>query len=173
MDALHKRSKVKWAMMNEVGIASVDGEAVHLLAPAGLAKRIADDSNLSVLLEVLKSVVSGNWQLTVSAAASGAGPNAPDFGAPAAGSPTVSGNDGPAQAEQARPAPDPRERANRAREAMRSAEAATRPAQAAEQDDGVDEDSDLISGSGAGRVDPEVAAMELLKNSLGARPMDG
>jgi DNA polymerase-3 subunit gamma/tau len=173
MDALHKRTKVMWAMMNEVGIASVDGEAVHLLAPAGLAKRIADDSNLSVLLEVLKSVVSGNWQLTVSAAASGAGPNAPDFGAPAAGSPTVSGNDGPAQAEQARPAPDPRERANRAREAMRSAEAATRPAQAAEQDDGVDEDSDLISGSGAGRVDPEVAAMELLKNSLGARPMDG
>ncbi|HST46279.1 DNA polymerase III subunit gamma and tau, partial [Jatrophihabitans sp.] len=49
MAALRDRSKVKWAMMNEVVIASVEGEVVNLLAPAGLAKRIADESNLSVL----------------------------------------------------------------------------------------------------------------------------
>ncbi|HEX8079270.1 MAG TPA: DNA polymerase III subunit gamma and tau [Jatrophihabitans sp.] len=70
LTALRERSRVKWAMMNEVVIASVEGEVVNLLAPAGLARRIADESNLSVLREVLQSVVFGHWQLNITSASS-------------------------------------------------------------------------------------------------------
>ncbi|MBV9822478.1 MAG: DNA polymerase III subunit gamma and tau [Actinobacteria bacterium] len=161
MAALRDRSKVKWAMMNEVVIASVEGEVVNLLAPAGLAKRIADESNLSVLREVLKSVVFGSWQLTVSSAA-------PSNGAAVAPPPI---------AEEPAPEPDPEPPSRAAREAVRApreAPAAEPPPAAPEvpEDDGVDEESDAVHSSQRSGGDAEAAALELLQTSLGARPID-
>ncbi len=100
MAALRDRSKVKWAMMNEVVIASVEGEVVNLLAPAGLARRIADESNLSVLREVLQSVVFGHWQLTIS-------PAAPSAGSPAHRA-APEPDEPPNQPDQTQPDPAPR-----------------------------------------------------------------
>ena len=88
LTALRERSRVKWAMMNEVVIASVEGEVVNLLAPAGLARRIADESNLSVLREVLQSVVFGHWQLNITSASSSS--DGPSNSSPA-GSPPPNG----------------------------------------------------------------------------------
>ncbi|MDQ2836605.1 MAG: DNA polymerase III subunit gamma and tau [Actinomycetota bacterium] len=150
MLALRDRSKVKWAMMNEVIIASVDGEVIDLIAPAGLARRIADDSNVSVLREALQSVVAGNWQLTIRPAPSNVAPDARAAAdAPPATSPRASR---PARATPAeRPAPEP-------------------PV----DDDGVDEEGDEVSGlSQRAGGDPEAAAIALLQNSLGARPIEG
>lgn len=162
MDALQKRSRVKWAMMNEVAIAQVDGEDVRLVAPPGLVRRISDESTLSMLREVLASVVSGNWKLTVTAANSGQ--NAPSHNP---GPHSQSAPDGPPE-----PAVDPRERLNRMREEAKAAEPSSVGGQA-KDDDGVDEESDAISESRSSGIDPETAAIELLKSGLGARPMDG
>ena len=154
MAALKDRSRVKWAMMNEVVIASVEGEVVNLLAPAGLARRIAEDANLSVLREVLQSVVFGHWRLVISSAANGAAAPLPD--------------EPPAD-----PEPEPAPRAARPARQPRPA-----PAAPVEQpppvidDDGVDEESDEVHGSKRAGGDAEAAAMELLQTSLGARPID-
>jgi DNA polymerase-3 subunit gamma/tau len=159
MAALQARSKVKWAMMNQVVIASVEGEVVNLLAPAGLARRIAEEANLSVLREVLQSVVFGHWRLTISPAASANGTAAPTPEEP------------PADSE-----PEPASRAARTTRPDRAArppapEPGDQPPPApVADDDGVDEDSDEIHG--ARRGDAEAAAMELLQTSLGARPID-
>ncbi|HST48619.1 MAG TPA: hypothetical protein VLJ82_12285, partial [Jatrophihabitans sp.] len=154
--ALRDRSKVKWAMMNEVVIASVEGEVVNLLAPAGLAKRIADESNLSVLREVLQSVVFGQWQLSVSSAAPGNGAAAPPVNEP--------------------PEPDyePPPRAERPARASRPAapDPAPPPPPPAPEDDGVDEEADEVHSSRRSGGDAEAAAIELLQTSLGARPID-
>ena len=154
MAALRERSKVKWAMMNEVVIASVDGDAVSLLAPAGLARRIADESNLTVLREVLQSVVFGHWKLTVTAAG------------PVNGSAAV-----PAEEPPADPEPEPAPRAARPARPARP-EPAAPPPRAVADDDGVDEDSDEVHGSQRAGGDAEAAAIELLQTSLGARPID-
>jgi DNA polymerase-3 subunit gamma/tau len=171
MKALQDRSKVKWAMMSDVVIASVEGDEVQLLAPSGLAKRIADESNLGVLREVLQSVVAGPWQLKVSAAgpggsAAGELPPPPDF-EPPPGPPIPSAAGGDAgSAGAAAERPQRPTRPTRPPRAERTA-----PVEPVAENDGVDEDSDQISDNGGG--DPEAAAMELLKASLGARPMDG
>ncbi|MDQ1738698.1 MAG: polymerase subunit gamma/tau [Pseudonocardiales bacterium] len=156
MAALKDRSRVKWAMMNEVVIASVEGEVVNLLAPAGLVRRIADESNLSVLREVLQSVVFGHWQLTISSAA------------PANGAAAPLPDEPPADLE-----PEPAPRAARPARQARPAPAAPveQPAPVID-DDGVDEDSDAVHGSQRSGGDAEAAAMELLQTSLGARPID-
>jgi DNA polymerase-3 subunit gamma/tau len=176
LTALRERSRVKWAMMNEVVIASVDGEVVNLLAPAGLARRIADESNLSVLREVLQSVVFGHWQLNIASATPS--PDGPSNTAPANGASSTEPSHGvppdepPAQAE---PAPDPAPRAVRPERGSRPARPA--PVQAADrqpvaENDGVDEESDEVHGSQRSGGDAEAAAIELLQTSLGARPID-
>ncbi len=161
MAALRDRSKVKWAMMNEVVIASVEGEAVNLLAPPALARRIADESNLSVLREVLQSVVFGNWQLSVSPASAG---NGAATGAP------------PPVDDEPRPDPDyePPPRAERPARAARppAPDPAPPPPPPVAEDDGVDEEADEVHSSRRSGGDAEAAAMELLQNSLGARPID-
>ncbi|HEV2887223.1 MAG TPA: hypothetical protein VGX49_09960, partial [Jatrophihabitans sp.] len=175
MAALRDRSKVKWAMMNEVVIASVEGEVVNLLAPAGLARRIAEESNLSVLREVLQSVVFGHWQLTISAAASANGAAGPD-------EPMTEPDPAPDPAPRAaRPEPSgrpersaPSERSGRAESPTRAArpEPADQPPAPVADDDGVDEESDEVHGSPRAGGDAEAAAIELLQTSLGARPID-
>ena len=80
--ALRERSKVKWAMMNEVVIASVEGEVVNLLAPAGLARRIADESSRPSAGGPAVGGL-GHWQLTISSAAPNGGPVNPANGGPA------------------------------------------------------------------------------------------
>ena len=161
MAALRDRSRVKWAMMNEVVIASVEGDVVNLLAPAGLVRRIADESNLSVLREVLQSVVFGHWKLTVSSAA-------PADGGSAAGAtpeePMGGGDPEPEPEPQARP-----ERASRPARAARPEPTVPAPVT---DDDGVDEDADEVHGSNRAGGDAEAAAIELLQTSLGARPID-
>ncbi|HEY0167304.1 MAG TPA: DNA polymerase III subunit gamma and tau [Jatrophihabitans sp.] len=177
LTALRDRSRVKWAMMNEVVIASVEGEVVTLLAPAGLARRIADESNLSVLREVLQSVVFGHWQLVITSAA-------PSNGAPSPGE-SVNGasaraSEEPAAGSEQAPEPAPRTRPERAGRPARTAPAApAAPSEAAAQtqppavdDDGVDEESDEVHGSRRAGGDAEAAALELLQTSLGARPID-
>ncbi|MDQ1720529.1 MAG: polymerase subunit gamma/tau [Pseudonocardiales bacterium] len=170
MIALRERSKVKWAMMNEVVIASVEGEVVNLLAPAGLARRIADESNLSVLREVLQSVVFGHWQLTISSATPANA--APAKGVSALGAQTP---DEPMAETEPEPAPAPRaarpERASRPARAARPEPAAALPSPVADND-GVDEESDEVHGSQRAGGDAEAAAIELLQTSLGARPID-
>jgi len=161
MAALRDRSKVKWAMMNEVVIASVEGEAVNLLAPAGLVKRIADESNLSVLREVLQSVVFGNWQLSVSAAGSGA---AAGNGIPA----PIADDPGPDPDYEP---PPPAERPGRASRPA-APEPAPAPPPPVAEDDGVDEEADAVHSSRRTGGDAEAAALELLQSSLGARPID-
>ena len=160
MVALRDRSKVKWAMMNEVVIASVEGEAVNLLAPPALARRIADESNLSVLREVLQSVVFGNWQLSVSPASAGNG---------------VTNGSPPPVDDEPRPEPDyePPPRVERpARAARPPAPDPAPPPPPVAEDDGVDEEADEVHSSRRSGGDAEAAAMELLQNSLGARPID-
>ncbi|HEX8767649.1 MAG TPA: DNA polymerase III subunit gamma/tau, partial [Jatrophihabitans sp.] len=159
MAALRERSKVKWAMMNEVVIASVDGEVVNLLAPAGLARRIAEDANLSVLREVLQSVVFGNWRLTISPATPTNGAAAPVPDEPPADSEPEPGPPRAARpARQSRPAP--------------AVPADQPPPAPVVDDDGVDEEADEVHGSQRAGGDAEAAAMELLQTSLGARPID-
>ena len=170
MAALRERSKVKWAMMNEVVIASVDGEVVNLLAPAGLARRIADEANLSVLREVLQSVVFGHWQLTISAAAPANGAAAPlpdeppadsePEPAPRAARPTRTTRPEHARPEPVRPEP------------ARAEPVDQPPPEPVAEDDGVDEESDAVHRSQHSGGDAEAAAMQLLQTSLGARPID-
>jgi DNA polymerase-3 subunit gamma/tau len=154
LTALKDRSRVKWAMMNEVVIASVEGEQVNLLAPAGLVRRIADESNLSVLREVLQSVVFGHWRLTISSAP------------PANGGPTPPPEEPPAETE-----PEPSPRARAARQARPAQAEPVEPPAPVINDDGVDEVSDEVHRSQRSG-DAEAAAMELLQTSLGARPID-
>lgn len=168
MTALRDRSRVKWAMMNEVVIASVEGEVVNLLAPAGLVRRIADESNLSVLREVLQSVVFGHWKLTVS--------SAPPANAATATASSAYGASMPDEPKaDSDPEPEPAPRAARPERASRPARPApaepATPAPVAEND-GVDEDSDEVHGSQRAGGDAEAAAIELLQTSLGARPID-
>jgi DNA polymerase-3 subunit gamma/tau len=169
LDAVLKRSKVKWAMMEGVIVASVEGSHVKLLAPAGLARRIADDSNLAVLREALSSVVAGDWQLEVSAAPATGGVAARDGAVPEPAADTAAKEANKRTAETAveRPA-RPARPARPQRPKVADEAPVTRS-----DDDGVDEESDAVSDAGPDGVDPEQAAMELLKNSLGARPMDG
>lgn len=155
MLALRDRSKVKWAMMNEVQIASVEGEVVSLQAPAGLARRIADDSNLAVLRDVLQSVVFGNWQLTVTSAPSTNGSPA----APADKPPAADGEPMP-------------ERASRPARPARPAASEPVPSPPAAANDGVDEESDEFHRTDRSGGDAEAAAIALLQSSLGARPME-
>ncbi len=158
MLALRDRSKVKWAMMNEVQIASVEGEVVSLQAPAGLARRIADDSNLAVLRDVLQSVVFGNWQLTVTSAPSTNGsPAAPADRPPAADS---------------EPMPERASRPARPARSARPAASEPVPSPPAAANDGVDEESDEFHRTDRSGGDAEAAAIALLQSSLGARPME-
>jgi DNA polymerase-3 subunit gamma/tau len=61
----------------------------------------------------------------------------------------------------------------------RAPASATRPAESApmpprsDDSDGVDEESDEVEGSERNGADPEAAAIALLQNNLGARPIDG
>jgi DNA polymerase-3 subunit gamma/tau len=161
MQAVQRRSKVKWAMMEGVAIASVDGSRVTLLVPAGLARRISDESNLSVLREALASVVAGDWQLVVSPAVADA-PGGPAGGVAGEGSSQPPGSaDGPPTRDVAPQRP-----------ARVAAEPRVPAPDIAMTDDTVDEDGDAIEASSGTGADPETAAMELLQNSLGARPMD-
>jgi hypothetical protein len=143
---------------------------VNLLAPAGLARRIADESNLSVLREVLQSVVFGHWQLTISSATPANA--APAKGVSALGAQTP---DEPMAETEPEPAPAPRaarpERASRPARAARPEPAAASPSPVADND-GVDEESDEVHGSQRAGGDAEAAAIELLQTSLGARPID-
>ena len=152
-------------MMNEVVIASVEGEVVNLLAPAGLVRRIADESNLSVLREVLQSVVFGHWQLAISSAAPGNGAAALVADEPRRPSRSRRPELPPGRRRSARPAS--------ARAGRPAGHHAGRPPPApVAEDDGVDEDSDEVHSSRRAGGDAEAAAIELLQTSLGARPID-
>ena len=188
MRAVQARSKVKWAMMSEVRIATVSGDQVTLLAPPGLAKRIADEANLSVLRDALVSVVPGDWQLSVKPAEPGgmtpsvepAASQAevapiPPVGAgsgqlhddalpgqstPVAASPTGSG------VARQRPRPAPPEPASDLAVSQRPEAASKQPW----SDDEVDEAADVVQTGG--RTDPADAAVELLQSTLGAYLID-
>jgi DNA polymerase-3 subunit gamma/tau len=69
-------------------------------------------------------------------------------------------------------APAPSGRAAASADSARPAEPPPAPARR-DDSDGVDEESDVVEGSERNGADPEAAAIALLQNSLGARPIDG
>jgi DNA polymerase-3 subunit gamma/tau len=161
MEQVKHRSRRTHALLDHAAIGEVNGTTIALtVSSAPIAKMISDDSNLSVLREALTAVVGGGWQITVTADG-GAGSGAPRLPVPPAAEPEESRT-------SQRPATS-----NRAAASPRSAKPADvgRSQSRPPVDDGVDEDSDEIEGSGGG--DHEAAAIQLLQNSLGARPLDG
>ncbi|CAN5420123.1 hypothetical protein BH10ACT8_BH10ACT8_24680 [soil metagenome] len=175
------------ALLDHASITEVDGTVIRLgVNSAPIAKMISDDKNLSVLRDALGTVVGGGWQIEVSATApvtgAGTAPATPATGgsssesAQPAGGQSAATRAGATDREAATPAEGPAAGADgpprRVRPVRRVAGPDFAAAEPAPEDDGVDEDSDAVHGSGRGAGDPEAAAMELLKTSLGARPMD-
>ena len=85
MDAL-KASRTIWAMLEGAQVISLDGEVLTLAVAPSLAKRVAEDRNSAIIVEAVKSLVSGSWQLVV--VPLGASPKLPEGGA-ASGAPSV------------------------------------------------------------------------------------
>ena len=85
MDAL-KASRTIWAMLEGAQVMSLDGEVITLAVAPSLAKRVAEDRNSTIIVEAVKSLVSGSWQLVV--VPLGTSPKLPEAGA-APGAPSV------------------------------------------------------------------------------------
>jgi DNA polymerase-3 subunit gamma/tau len=152
LEQVKARSRRTRALLDNASITGVKATVITLGATsAPIAKMIAEESNLSVLRDALVAVVGGGWTIEV-------GSDTLD------GSATGSTTDAPA--EPAGPAGPV--------EWTRPAAAAPSPPRrlASRDDDGVDEESDSIDGQERGGADPEAAAITLLQNSLGARPLD-
>lgn len=157
LDQVKSKSRRTHALLDHASIGEVNGTTIVLtVSSAPIARMIGDDTNLTVIREAVTAIVGPGWQVLVGTGA----PAAPTRPAPEAAAP-------PARPEPAAEGPS---RAERAMQAAR--EAAAEPPPEPLSDDGVDEESDAVEGSGPGGMDPETAAMDLLQNSLGARRLD-
>jgi DNA polymerase-3 subunit gamma/tau len=154
--------------LDHASITEVEGTLIRLgVSSAPIAKMISDDKNLSLLRDALTSVVGGGWQVEVSPVASTPA-GQPDVLSSTEASPSDGGQPGDGPAEQ----PEGARSARPVRPTRPPVGERAIPAEPPPEDYGVDEESDAREGHGRGSVDPEAAAMELLKSSLGARPMD-
>ena len=180
LDQVRSRSRRTRALLDNASIASSDGTLIRLSATsAAIAKMISDDNNLSVLRDALAAIVGGGWTIEVGtdapadtagqlsgAANSTTGPAAvPNSSGRPAGTANSSGRPAGTAKSGGRPASSRRSAAKPA-----SSTSGSLPPR---DDDGVDEDLDEVSGQNRAGVDPEAAAIALLQNSLGARPIDG
>jgi DNA polymerase-3 subunit gamma/tau len=149
LDQVRSRSRRTRALLDNASIAAVDGTLIRLAATsAPIAKMIADDSNLAVLRDALGAVIGGGWTIEIGTDA--AGSSAPS-------GPAEAPDSGGGPVEWTRPAAPVR----------------PAPVTAPREDDGVDEDGDEVHGQQRDGADPEAAAIQLLQNSLGARPLEG
>jgi DNA polymerase-3 subunit gamma/tau len=157
MDRVRDRSRRTRALLDNAPIAAVDGTVIRLAASSAvIAKMVADESNLAVLRDALADFVGGGWKIEVSTEG---GPGVP-----------VSGQDASAPAAAPRrpsPSGPPGGAANGTTSPM------SPPADPGDGADEVDEDSDEISTVRSSGKDAEAAALALLQDSLGARPIDG
>ena len=162
LDQVRARSRRTRALLDNASIGSVEGTRIRLAATsAPIAKMIADDSNLAVLREALAAVVGGGWQIEVGL----------DSGTPATG-PVNAAPPPDEPPPDTDPEPAPRAaRMPRPERPARPEPAAAPPAPVADND-GVDEDSDVVHSSARAGGDAEAAAIELIQTSLGARPID-
>jgi DNA polymerase-3 subunit gamma/tau len=143
LEQVKVRSRRTRALLDNASVASVDGNLIRLTASSpALAKMIADDSNQAVLREALDAVVGGGWQIEVGIESVPAQTQRSGFASSGGGSAVGSQT-------SADPSGPPRP-----------------------ESDGVDEDADAVHGIKSGGVDPEAAAIRLLRDSLGARPLD-
>jgi DNA polymerase-3 subunit gamma/tau len=169
LEQVKQRSRRTHALLDHASITEVEGTLIRLgVSSAPIAKMISDDKNLSLLRDALISVVGGGWQIEVSPVAStpaGQPDVLPSAESPPAGDGERNGGGPARQPDAARPA-------RPVRPARPLLGERAMPAEPPPEDYGVDEESDDREGHGGGSVDPEAAAMELLKSSLGARPMD-
>ncbi|MGX7681478.1 DNA polymerase III subunit gamma and tau [Jatrophihabitans sp. DSM 45814] len=198
LEEVKQRSRRAHALLDHATITEVDGTTIRLgVSSAPIAKMISDDKNLSVLREAIASVVGGGWQIEVSATAGIAsqgldGSHGATAAAGVANGQTAGGTQDPGGSVQVQGRTDngdnsvdpaaqratatepsdarPARPVRPTRPAKRTADERALPSEPPPEDYGVDEESDEREASGGS--DPEVAAMELLKNSLGARPMD-
>ncbi|MGI8760141.1 MAG: DNA polymerase III subunit gamma and tau [Jatrophihabitantaceae bacterium] len=76
LEIIKRSSRTTWAMLDGAQITTAVGEQVTLEVAASLARRIAEERNISLVGAALTTVVGGAWQLTVvgadNAAAAGA-----------------------------------------------------------------------------------------------------
>jgi DNA polymerase-3 subunit gamma/tau len=139
--------------MDHASIGEVTGTTITLaVTSAPIAKMISDEGNLSIVRDAVGSVVGAGWRVEVATVASTAQSGRENRGEP-------------------EPEPERVQRPVRPTRPARSA-APTPAGPPPAEDDGVDEESDAVEGAGGDRVDPEQAAMELLKQHLGAKPME-
>ena len=144
LDKVRDKSRRTRALLDNAPIGGVEGTVITLAASSAvIAKMVGEDSNLSVLREALADVVGGGWTIQVS---TGGAPGASPAAAPRSSS------------------PDPRPAA---------AEPPPPPAPPVDEAYEVDEESDVISKGDPTAGDAEAAALALLQNSLGARPIEG
>lgn len=146
-DKVRQRSRTTEVMLAGATVRAIDGNTLVLThASAPLAKRLSEQRNADVIAEALKDALGVNWRVRCEVG----GP------APAAEETPARGGSSPSPAEQ-KPSVT----------ASAAAESAQR-----------DEEEHMLAEAGrsdpsAPRRDPEEAALELLQNELGARPIDG
>jgi len=154
-DKVRQRSRTTEVMLAGATVRAVEGDTLvlsHESAP--LAKRLCEQRNADVIAEALKDALGVDWRVRCEA-----------------GTPTLPASEEP---------PVPARRPERGESpATRTAARPSAPPEAPTDDDSdqrAEEERMLAEASqddsSAPRRDPEEAALELLQNELGARPID-
>ncbi|SDJ53250.1 DNA polymerase III, tau subunit [Frankineae bacterium MT45] len=163
LDVVKQSSRRTRALLDNAQVGDVKGQIVVLTAPsATLAKMISDDSNTSVLRAALTAEVGGAWKVEVQVEADGAGQSRP---VPDAG-PTPEEEE--ASAAQAAAAA----KATAARAAAREVADAQAAVESSGDLDPRDSSEPVAPGEAAARLDPEASAIQLLRSTLDAKPLD-
>ncbi|SOD71825.1 DNA polymerase III tau subunit [Jatrophihabitans sp. GAS493] len=164
LDVVKQSSRRTRALLDNAQVGDVKGDVVVLTAPsATLAKMISDDSNTSVLRAALTAEIGGKWTVEVQ----------------------VESDDVPQRQVVPETEPSPEQESAASAQAAAAAKAtAARAAAAREvadaqaaQDSAGDADprdssEPVATGEVAARLDPEASAIQLLRSTLDAKPLD-
>ncbi|WP_028849812.1 DNA polymerase III subunit gamma and tau [Thermocrispum municipale] len=148
LQAIRKKSRSTEAMMTNATVQSVQGGDVTLTHPAEpLARRLSEPRNADVIASALTEVLGGEWRVRCLPAGSGG----PSMTAQASSRPAPKPPSRPAQAEPEVPLP---------------------PEPPEEDEDLYAEEPKSLGTPQPEKPDPGAAAMKLLSDQLGARPLE-
>ena len=125
LDVISRSSKTIWAMLDGSQVTESGEGTVTLSVAPSLAKRLADERNVTVIAAAITSLIGGAWRVDVQPGA---------------------GRNGPAATGKAEPDVDPR--------------------------DDTDYEAPSANGESTPPADPEADALRLLRDELGARPLE-
>ncbi|MGH3671697.1 MAG: DNA polymerase III subunit gamma/tau, partial [Pseudonocardiaceae bacterium] len=163
LDAVREQSRTTQVLLSNATASAVEGSTLVLTLPnAPLARRLGDDRNTELIKAALRAVLGVDWQVRCEQASGDAGVTAAPQQPPPA---------------RSRSAPPQWERPSTRRRDASPVDSPTQPEPTdpdpPEDDEDMQAESAGTSGNPAGRPDPEEAALALLADQLGARPIDG